>query len=269
MAFRKLIYPLWGVSWPRRCLTFFDAPMEVLLPAGMDIFLLGCKTHDSEVRLTRFFLRNIRTGDTFIDVGAHFGFFTLLAAKLAGAPGKVAAFEPGESTYSVLSRNTQALVQVQIFQMAVGRARGSLTFWEFPPLFSEYNTSNPKAVPAHLKGCQRVLPATSLDTFTAEAGWRPRWIKIDVEGAEWDVVQGMQGLLDSPEPPVIAMEYLGGESHRRALEFLFAKGFTAHVPDHSGELAPCPDPDTWLQSQGIDSENLIFLRLLPIQPQQL
>lgn len=263
MAFRHIIYPLTGKPQLRRCRTFFGAEMEVALPAGMDLYLLGCKTHDSELRLARFLMQFLRPGDVVADVGAHFGFFTLLAAFLCEAQGRVFAFEPGEANFGVLQRNVAAFPHVEARRILVGSREGQLPFWEFPTLFSEYNTTNPEAVPAHLEGRRVELPSVSLDVFFERAGVSPRLVKIDVEGAEYDVLLGMKELIRSKAPPVIAMEYIPGHSHRKAAEVLFEWGVRAYVADAVGQLQPCTDLDKYMLQQGIDSENFVFLPQIP------
>ncbi|MBL0295213.1 MAG: hypothetical protein IPQ04_13440 [Saprospiraceae bacterium] len=69
--------------------TFFGTKMSLLLPSGTDIYLTGGKSHGSETRLARFLINNLEIGDTFIDVGAHYGYFSLLGSKLVGQKGKV------------------------------------------------------------------------------------------------------------------------------------------------------------------------------------
>lgn len=260
IAYRRLVYPLTGKPLHRRCRTFFGAGMEVALPAGMDLYLLGCKTHDSEVRLARFLLNHLRPGDVVADVGAHFGYFTLLAAALCGERGRVFAFEPGGGNFGILERNTAASLQVEARRLLVGDVDGKREFWEYPVLFSEYNTTNPGAVPAYLKGRKTKLPSITLDAFFGKTGLVPRLVKIDVEGAEWEVLQGMKGLLHGSAPPVVAMEYLPGETHRKAAEALSAWGFSAFVPDARGALEPCSNLEAYMQERGLDSENFVFVK---------
>lgn len=77
--------------------------MNIALPASTDIYLTGGKSHDSEIRLAKFLIKNLNQGDNFVDIGAHYGYFTLLGAHLVGKGGRV-FFEPGKSTYSLLEK---------------------------------------------------------------------------------------------------------------------------------------------------------------------
>ena len=53
---------------------FTGDQIQIPLPAGLDLFLAGIKTHDSEVRLTRYLLKNLTRGQTFLDAGAPLGY---------------------------------------------------------------------------------------------------------------------------------------------------------------------------------------------------
>ena len=106
IGYWRLFYPLKKRGKFARARTFFGAEMEVVLPSATEIFLFGAKTHDSEIRLARFLLKNLRPGHTFCDVGAHFGYFTLLASQLVGENGRVIAFEASRSTFEILKKNT-------------------------------------------------------------------------------------------------------------------------------------------------------------------
>jgi hypothetical protein len=84
--------------------TFWGDKMLVVLPepVSIAIFLLGF----FEQGLTRMMLEYLDQGDVFIDVGAHFGYYTLLGSLLVGNQGQVHSFEPTPSTCQVLRRNT-------------------------------------------------------------------------------------------------------------------------------------------------------------------
>ena len=79
----RLFYARNGKEMPVRINILTGHKMKLLLPAGMDIYLFGCKTHASEIRLSKFLCKNLLPGQVFYDVGAHFGFYSLLAAALA------------------------------------------------------------------------------------------------------------------------------------------------------------------------------------------
>ena len=105
MYCRIFYYALRKEGIQTKTTTFFGDTMNVLLPAGTDIYLTSGKAHDSEIRLSNYIINTLNENDTFVDVGAHFGFFSLLAGMIVGSQGKVIAFEGGIDTYQVLHKN--------------------------------------------------------------------------------------------------------------------------------------------------------------------
>src|SRR5215831_5359470 len=63
--YKKFIYPQTKKGLESTATTFFGAKMKVALPAAIDIYITGGKTHDSEIRLTRFLIKNLKEEDQF------------------------------------------------------------------------------------------------------------------------------------------------------------------------------------------------------------
>ena len=123
--------------------------MTVVLPEVISEQIYSYGLFDEIV--TGVALRAVREGDVVIDVGAHFGYFTLLFAHLVGESGRVVSFEPTPSTFSVLRNNTAALKNVTPLNMAAGRQSGRLTISDFGLTYCAWNTLSgssrmPKAV---------------------------------------------------------------------------------------------------------------------------
>jgi hypothetical protein len=76
-----------GTSIETVATTFWGESMRVLLPEQVSTRIWRYGFFEEDV--CRFLLRFLRAGDTFVDVGAHFGFFTRLGAALTGAAGRV------------------------------------------------------------------------------------------------------------------------------------------------------------------------------------
>ncbi|NJL77576.1 MAG: FkbM family methyltransferase, partial [Saprospiraceae bacterium] len=185
--------------------------MKVILPAGMDLFLLGAKGHDSEVRLARWLINTLQSGDTFLDVGAHFGYYSLLASQLVGETGKVVAFEAAPKTFALLEKNVKPYSNILALPKAVSDKVASIEIYEFPVLYSEYNTLDTKP----FEGMEwfkenlpqpTTVPAISLDFYCQQATIHPTVIKIDVEGAEGSVLKGLQHRLCFSSPQLV-MEF--------------------------------------------------------------
>ena len=268
IGFRLLRYPRTKRGVARQAHTFFGVPMTVLLPAGTDIYLTGGKSHGSEIRLARFLIRHLTPGGVFADVGAHFGYFSLLAARLVGPAGQVLAFEASRATFAVLAANVAAVPTVRARHCAVADAPGQLSFYEFPTHYNEYNSLDIEQF-AQEKWFQDDPPtkievaAITLDSCFEASARPPDIIKIDVEGAEFQVISGVAGLLRRAAP-VVVLEYLEPKrhnaAHRQAATLLAELGYQPHRISPTGLLIACPDLDAYLQANGIDSDNFVFVK---------
>lgn len=273
IGYWRLVYPIKKKGWIANAPTFFGAPMELVLPSATEIYLFGAKTHDSELRFTRFLIRNLRPSVAFCDIGAHFGFFSLLASKLVGRQGMVYAFEASSATFGILQKNTAAFPNIQAMHRAVTNEDKVLVFNEFPVLFSEYNSLlDPDAATeswAKHNPPQRVaVQGLRLDSFFGigegeQKTLLPHIVKIDVEGAELQVVEGMSGLLKVASP-IIVIEYLTRsgqvESHRKAVDFLQSAGYQLNRINSVGEISPCADIEGAMRSEGLDSDNVVLVK---------
>lgn len=136
--------------------------------------------------------RLLRPGDVFWDVGANGGFFSLIAARLVGPAGEVVAFDPlPENVESIRAqRDVNALHNCTVVEAALSDAPGQNRF-----SFQLGNSST-----AHLGDPTRPgessidVPVTTLDLFAAGRR-KPTLLKIDVEGAEAQVLRGGRELL--------------------------------------------------------------------------
>jgi len=248
--------------------TFFDETMAVLLPSGADIYLTGGKSHPSEIRLAKFLIQNLHSGDTFADAGAHYGYFSLLAARLVGPTGRVVAVEASPSTFRVLEKNTAGKKSITAINKALSDEKAELSFFEFPNLYSEYNTFDisqfkdqswiekypPSEIMVHAEALDDMLEALELN---------PAIVKVDVEGAEYRVIKGARKLLEKRRPMVV-MEYLpdrrGNAAHIQAEALLNELGYLAHAISPLGTLIPIGNAAAYLRKQEADSDNVVFVK---------
>lgn len=152
----------------------------------------------------------LKFGDVFVDIGANFGLHTLYAAKLVGEEGQVFAFEPVPSNLKLLYRNiTLSKVDKQVRVIPNAVSNGSEAFLEF------YVPPDEVAVTASLRPTQhdsdtQVVQVANvrLDDYWQDINLPIRMIKIDVEGAELDVLHGAEKLL-SQWQPILVIEVHG------------------------------------------------------------
>jgi FkbM family methyltransferase len=174
-------------------------------------------------------------GDVFLDIGAHIGYYAVVAAQLVGPAGHVYAFEPSPSSYRLLRRNIELnrFSNVTAFEVAVGLTTGRGTLYEGPRQNSGLATLNP-VFAAKREGAQEIAvdirPVTSL--VPEGELERVRAVKIDVEWQELEVLQSLEPLVELDLPLTIFLEW----TPRRAdphvgealLEFCAAHGFAVH-----------------------------------------
>jgi len=271
IVYSKLIFPIFKKGTQQSCTTYFNKKMDVLLPAGLDIFLLGAKTHNSEIRLARFLHSHLKDGDVFCDVGAHFGYFSLLAAQRVGDAGQVIAIEASSQIFRMLKANVETEKNIEIHHLACGKEDGTISFSEFPLLYSEYNTLYPAqfektAWVKKYRAKQVQVPIKKLDTLFSTTNFKPNMIKIDTEGAEYDVILGCAKLL-SQVKPIIILEYLfptnTGDIYHQAGTALIQSGYECHIINADGSLRPMAltaIPD-YFSATHTTSDNIVFLPL--------
>lgn len=117
---------------------FFDERMTLKLPEEVSETLFI--HHFFEYGLSNFLLSYLQPNMVFVDVGAHFGYFTLLASKILSNKGMVHSFEPIKNTYELLCKNTRNKDKVITNQVAVWSKNCGLEFHDYGEKLSAYNS---------------------------------------------------------------------------------------------------------------------------------
>lgn len=158
----------------------------------------------------------LKEGMVFFDIGANAGFFSLVAAKLVGERGKVIAFEPLPMNINVIKEQFElnGLTQCICIESAIGsHCRRSKLFLPVNEK-SEGKYSEACLVNGDISELESYeVDVITLDYFTHKYNIFPDLIKIDVEGAESDVLKGASLLLQSDKAPRIIMELHEGTSN--------------------------------------------------------
>jgi FkbM family methyltransferase len=183
---------------------------------------MGYVRGDHEPWMVEWFSRFLRPGGTFVDVGAHLGYFTLIAAEIVGPKGCVIAFEPDPRNAAILEANVVAAGKrglVEIVRAAVG-AEGGLTSF----LIDHDYCSR---VAAEAQASVEQVPLDSYD-IPPEAV-----IKVDVEGHEIDVLLGARSHLEQRRATWI-IEVHGSSLEEAVVAILRQYGYTpeVHAPVH-------------------------------------
>jgi FkbM family methyltransferase len=139
------------------------------------------------------------------DVGAHFGYYSVIGASLVGASGSVVAFEPTPRTRTVLQANAKGRPNVKVEPLAVYSAETEVMLRDFGPLTGGFNTIMGGARDSSLSTVAASVfrvNATSLDRYIEATGISPDFVKIDAESSEFDILTGMSEVLTRDQPYV-------------------------------------------------------------------
>ncbi len=170
----------------------------------------------------------LQPGETVWDIGAHRGYTVLLESRLVGPQGRVFAFEPNPDSRDFLERHVRwnRSANVTVFPWAIGGGAGELSFgWE--PAGSR------STLACHLGGQGLRVTVKGIDQLIA-AGTvpAPTFIKIDIEGAELDALQGAANLLAHERRLAIALATHSRTLHDQCSTLLRTMGFAVFEADN-------------------------------------
>ena len=190
---------------------------------------------------TRFLAERLKPGQVFVDGGACYGYFSLLAAELVGPAGKVLAFEPHPRSAGLLRRNLalnglEGRAQVEEVALA-GASAGRVMRFALP----EGSPMNAHLLPEDLAGSGlgtmrgpglALVPTRPLDRH---AGVKPDVVKLDLCGTEEAAFAGMQGVIEAnpavqvllcfnPVRSAAPADFLGRLAGQFRLRWLTARG---------------------------------------------
>ena len=182
----------------------------------------------------------IHQGDCVWDIGANVGYYTSSYAEKAGPDGEVVAFEPSPENFALLQQSVSSIPTVQCLHCGLGKTVGQMSIEQGEDRLGtmskvSYDTS--------------AGPTVTIETGDHLVGdgtlRQPTVIKIDVEGFEWEVLQGCERLLANKELRVIGIEIHFGildsndqsDVPKQIERALKNAGFTANWPDSSHIVA--------------------------------
>jgi FkbM family methyltransferase len=166
--------------------------------------------HEDDI-ITRF---TPKEGDIVVDIGAHMGRYTIIGSKRVGTQGKVVAIEAHPGNFEMLNRNIKLnqLTNVIPLNYAVYSKETKIKLYlpSGESGFTKYNTIMPNWINTQEKFVE--VNANTLDYLLQLNKIRQEevnWIKIDVEGAEFEVLKGATNVLSKSKDVAILMELHG------------------------------------------------------------
>ena len=198
-----------------------------------------------ETATRRLIERLLPDGGTFLDVGAHVGFYSLLAARRAGPNGRVFAFEPEPDNFRLLRKNIaeNGYDNITAIPAAVSDRSGRSEMFVSRQGNDRHSLFRNPGSP--LEERTETVDTTTLDDFAAALGWPAiDLVKMDIEGAEPLALAGMQRLLNrSPQLSLIVefspgMIEAGGVAPEGFLAILARCGLELFVIEDDASLVP-------------------------------
>ena len=202
--------------------------MNIVVPDNVStaLYLNGCFEADD----TKAFIESLNDGDTFIDIGAHIGYYSMLASSLTGEKGKVICFEPTPSTYGLLLKNLQHKKNVKAENLAVYSVQTNMEFNDYGLKYMVFNSfkkarlNDIDLVPNHIN-----VQTTTLDNYCRLNNVKPSFIKIDAESVELHVLQGAIETIKNSKPKFMIevgdFEHIEAGSSYKIISFLTDLGY--------------------------------------------
>jgi FkbM family methyltransferase len=263
-SFRRKLWPekSYGVRFRLKRMWNFlfpSVPLLMHLPYGgwwlarNDVCSDAVFTGNFEEGERRFVERFLRAGMVVLDIGAHNGFYTMLAARKVGMSGQVIAFEPSPRERQRLLRHlrmNRLLANVVVCHLALDRSTGEDTLFVVEGRDTGCNSLRPPAVGESVKTMR--VQKTSLDSFLREGViFKVDFMKMDVEGAELNVLEGATELLGRRPRPVILAELADsrspgwGHPASAVYDLLVERGYQWFSVDREGSLSPLHRTDKY------------------------
>jgi len=228
-----------------------------------------------EPEVSAFLIRALRTGDAFVDVGSHIGYFSMLAAALVGPSGVVFSFEPEPGNFEELLRHARenGFPQIQPFNMPLAAEAGEITFFLNADNDGGHALWDPGQHPFNER--TRVYPRTarvradSLDNFDLLQTRPARAIKIDTEGAEHQVLRGATRWLADRRTPFLICEINSfglrhmASSQMALRSFLAGFGYSTYTLDAEGYPPRLVRPDQMISANTTEANEVFSVLFSP------
>lgn len=207
---------------------------------------------------SELFKKNIKEGDIILDVGAHIGYYTLIASKYVGKNGQVFAFEPDSKNFGLLEKNIKEnkLKNVILVNKPVTRKGGKIKLY-----LNKKNTGDHRIYNSKDGRESIVINSVSLDDFFKDFKKRISLIKMDIQGAELEAISGGLSLIKNNPNIKIFIEFwpmglkLNHSQPYKLLELLNNLRFKFYQIDEEDKKIEIINPSKLLKLYPSNSEN--------------
>lgn len=220
-------------------------PLEGYLRVVSRLFFLwqrlGIGRHSAALEYVYHLEKLVRRGDHCLDIGTNLGYYTRTLARLVGPEGVVHAVEPMAPTRRVLERNVARYSQrIKIYPYALGEAEREVVMANDSARESGYLGTGQNFVKgAEAQECE-VEHSAQMRRGSELFGELPRldFIKCDIEGYEWHVMQEMRPIVEKYHPTVLIES--GGENRPRIIALFEELGYRGYTLERGVEVPLSP-----------------------------
>ena len=174
----------------------------------------GSKREEETINV---FQKWIKKDDYVLEIGGHIGYFSTFYANLVGPKGKVDVFEPSETNLYFLNKNLKNLPKelseiTSVVAKGAGDSNKTLNFYidpisgqnnSFVENFDGFVSSRNLSADSSVEVIVSRVDVITLDSYFENCSRFPDFVKIDVEGFEWNVLQGFKNTISSHHPKVM------------------------------------------------------------------
>ena len=219
---------------------FFGKRMRVI--TGEDVSRSLIAFGYSEVALTGLLMHILRSGDSYVDIGTHFGYEAMLAGTIVGSAGEVTCFEPHPATHAMARGNLSGMPQCQVHAKAVGAVPGTIRLRSNSIERSAFN----HVLSDGESGESVTVQVTTLDAALAGRTKPVTLIKCDAEGFELPIIEGGAATIAADRPALVLESDMPDERGQNAprtlalAERMTAFGYDAYNFDFQHALTVAP-----------------------------
>jgi FkbM family methyltransferase len=201
----------------------------------------------------------LKPDDIFVDVGAHIGYYTALAAEIV-TDGDVMAYEPEPENYKILIKNIKKFNNVQCLPLGVGSVSGNTKLY-----VSKKNTGDHRLFESNNDKRNEInITLIKLEDSLPPTIDKVNFLKIDTQGFEIDVLMGARNIIENSQDISILLEYspallrLAGHSPGELIGMLIDMGF--HIYQKAKEKWEYANTITYHHKKGQWHTNLFCSR---------
>jgi FkbM family methyltransferase len=206
----------------------------------------------TERSLLEWFGKNVRLGQTWLDVGAHYGYTAIALSRLVGLEGRVFAFEPMLSTAGYVSQTQQLNNLPQLIVLPFGLGASEPLEMKKLPVTRGMVDSTLSREEGHTEW-QEIIMVARFDWLwqqICEKNERIDGVKIDVQGMEIEVLQGMLGTLRRQRPKLV-VEVHRDVDRKELLDLIETAGY-------SSQAIPIEPVEGEIEPQFVDNRSYVF-----------